>query len=455
MKLSLAMDKLTVGDGETKKQDYADEADIHHEVQLTLILPDGSKVEKTYSTGDTILNIKKMLHDEHGFDYKAISLMRAEEVDEPEEPACEESDDDDGIEPDTSTPRPLLDPLALADFPDLAGASAITLVVHKNRVPTLLVTPRRTPAAAAAASSSSSSSASAVKSDAAADNDNPLHQRIKVVFTLPDGSEWEHMLSAGDTVLNAKKILNEQKALPYRGISIHHDEQELLDPYTLNDFPFVKADQTLNLLVRRAPVPKLMVTPRAQASPAAAADEHSANEVYRRVKVVFTLPDQSVWQHMVSIGDTVLNLKKILNEQKALPYRELSLHHDELELLDPLTLNDFPFVATALAEEGSVVLKVTRSAVPKLLVTPRVRAAARESPSEEDIHSQVTIVFTLPDKSSVEKRFSSGDTVLNLKKFLEDSKQLTIASTTLKFNGKALLDPLCLNDFPDIATAAK
>jgi hypothetical protein len=448
MKLALAMDKLKVED-EQKKQDYAEESDIHHDVQLTLVLPDGSKLEKTYSTGDTLLNIKKMLHDEHGFNYTEISLMRApdqkkkEAVEaEAEAEDADESDDDDGIEPDTTTSRPLLDPLALADFPEFCDAKAITLVVRKNLVPTLLVTPRHTSAAA--------------NGSAAADHDSEVHQRIKVVFTLPDGSEWKHMLSAGDTVLNAKKILNEQKALPYRELSLFHETQELLDPLTLNDFPFVSADHTLPLNVRRAAVPKLLVTPRGASTAQHRPEEgDGGSEQYQRVQVMFTLPDGSEWEHLLSVGDTVLNAKKILNEQKALPYRELSLFHDTQELLDPLTLNDFAFVATALAENDSVAFQVARAAVPKLLVTPRVHAAAKEGACEADIHSPVSVVFSLPDKSSVEKQFSSGDTVLNLKKFLLDEKQLAIASVTLKFGGKVLLDPLCLNDFPDIATAAK
>tara|TARA_R110002050_G_scaffold277245_2_gene422851 strand:- start:126 stop:485 length:360 start_codon:yes stop_codon:yes gene_type:complete len=97
---------------------------------------------------------------------------------------------------------------------------------------------------------------------------------------------------------------------------------------------------------------------------------------------------------------------------------------------------------------GSDNESVRPSFVPAL--TPRgqempVKASYDE---ESNIHGKINITIVLPDKSEIIREFSLGDTVFNIKKYVHDNKGLEWKGMKASLDGKAMLDPLSLNDFP-------
>mmetsp|Transcript_18432 Transcript_18432/g.25522 ORF Transcript_18432/g.25522 Transcript_18432/m.25522 type:complete len:118 (+) Transcript_18432:53-406(+) len=83
------------------------------------------------------------------------------------------------------------------------------------------------------------------------------------------------------------------------------------------------------------------------------------------------------------------------------------------------------------------------------LLTPRGEKAPAPSYAEEsDIHAKIDLTLLLPEGETFKKTFSKGDTVFNIKKTVHDEKGLEWKGMSVEFEGKAMLDPLSLNDFP-------
>ena|SRR3989338_10736012 len=74
---------------------------------------------------------------------------------------------------------------------------------------------------------------------------------------------------------------------------------------------------------------------------------------------------------------------------------------------------------------------------------------------ESNIHSDITLDVTLPGDKKVELKVSVGNTIFNIKKNISDNHDLPFEKLVIQHEGKTLLDPLSLNDFPSIASSGK
>jgi hypothetical protein len=80
---------------------YFEESNIHQKIDLSIVLPDGSIFQKTFSKGDTVFNIKKAVHDEKGVEWKGMNVEFNGKV--------------------------VLDPLSFNDIPGLCDSSSATV----------------------------------------------------------------------------------------------------------------------------------------------------------------------------------------------------------------------------------------------------------------------------------------------------------------------------------------
>jgi hypothetical protein len=84
-------------------------------------------------------------------------------------------------------------------------------------------------------------------------------------------------------------------------------------------------------------------------------------------------------------------------------------------------------------------------------ITPRGGAPAPSYDQESNIHQKIELTLVLPDGTHLCKVFSKGDTVFNIKKTVHDEKGVEYKGMQVELEGKVLLDPLSLNDFPSLA----
>ena len=64
---------------------------------------------------------------------------------------------------------------------------------------------------------------------------------------------------------------------------------------------------------------------------------------------------------------------------------------------------------------------------------------------ESNIYEDISVDLALPEGKTITHKCKSGETVLNIKKKLYDDK-LCNFKVNFTYNGKVLLDPLCLVD---------
>lgn len=69
---------------------------------------------------------------------------------------------------------------------------------------------------------------------------------------------------------------------------------------------------------------------------------------------------------------------------------------------------------------------------------------------ESDIHDHIVVHLVLPDGVIHKFSVTVGETVQMIKRRLEDVHGIPYSDVTLCFNGKCLIDPLSLNDFPEL-----
>ncbi|PRP75556.1 hypothetical protein PROFUN_09042 [Planoprotostelium fungivorum] len=74
---------------------------------------------------------------------------------------------------------------------------------------------------------------------------------------------------------------------------------------------------------------------------------------------------------------------------------------------------------------------------------------------ESDIFEEIPVTLELFDGRSLTKEVEIGETVLGLKRILYDLFHIPFDTITLYLDGKAMLDPLSLNDFPSIVEQNK
>eukprot|EP01088_Endostelium_zonatum_P004381 TRINITY_DN1561_c0_g1_i1.p1 TRINITY_DN1561_c0_g1~~TRINITY_DN1561_c0_g1_i1.p1 ORF type:complete len:108 (-),score=16.68 TRINITY_DN1561_c0_g1_i1:184-507(-) len=67
---------------------------------------------------------------------------------------------------------------------------------------------------------------------------------------------------------------------------------------------------------------------------------------------------------------------------------------------------------------------------------------------ESDIHEPVTVKLTLPDGTSKTLNVTVGTTIQIIKKMLETDIGLSYKDNDCFYNGKIMMEPLSLNDFP-------
>ena len=77
------------------------------------------------------------------------------------------------------------------------------------------------------------------------------------------------------------------------------------------------------------------------------------------------------------------------------------------------------------------------------------------SEAEAELKSQVAVTFELPGGRTADASFQVGQTVLVLKSYLEGHHDLPMISINLMLDGKLMIDPLCLSDFPAIEKSRK
>eukprot|EP01111_Echinosteliopsis_oligospora_P005369 TRINITY_DN1865_c1_g1_i1.p1 TRINITY_DN1865_c1_g1~~TRINITY_DN1865_c1_g1_i1.p1 ORF type:complete len:415 (-),score=108.54 TRINITY_DN1865_c1_g1_i1:32-1276(-) len=105
---------------------------------------------------------------------------------------------------------------------------------------------------------------------------------------------------------------------------------------------------------------------------------------------------------------------------------------------------------------------------PNLLASPpKLKSSVTSSPimspplstmsydQESDIFEDITLTFTLPDGSVFSLKFKSGDTVQEVKRKLDTTKGIAARSSSLFWNGKYMMDPLSLNDFPGLVSKSE
>lgn len=74
----------------------------------------------------------------------------------------------------------------------------------------------------------------------------------------------------------------------------------------------------------------------------------------------------------------------------------------------------------------------------------------RSYDEESNIHAPITVVLKLPDGSTKEFAQTTGDTIQIIKKKIEVELGFPYHKTSCFYAGKLLIEPLSLNDFPDL-----
>lgn len=74
----------------------------------------------------------------------------------------------------------------------------------------------------------------------------------------------------------------------------------------------------------------------------------------------------------------------------------------------------------------------------------------RSYDDESNIFASITVVLQMPDGSTKEVAATTGDTIQILKKKMEVDLGLPYAKTSCYHDGKLMIEPLSLNDFPNL-----
>jgi len=69
---------------------------------------------------------------------------------------------------------------------------------------------------------------------------------------------------------------------------------------------------------------------------------------------------------------------------------------------------------------------------------------------ESDIHEEIPLSLVLPDGVTYKFIVKTGETVQEIKRKLDTTHGIPYSDATLYFNGKCMIDPLSLNDFPGL-----
>ena len=69
---------------------------------------------------------------------------------------------------------------------------------------------------------------------------------------------------------------------------------------------------------------------------------------------------------------------------------------------------------------------------------------------ESDIFEDIEILLKLPNGTEQKLNVKIGETVQQLKRYVDTDHSIPYEESVLFLNGKAMLDPLSLNDFPTI-----
>ena len=83
-------------------------------------------------------------------------------------------------------------------------------------------------------------------------------------------------------------------------------------------------------------------TPRVKEIDPSLLEEEERNLAGDIVPVEFTLPNKETVNHNFVMGQTVAAMKAYLEDMFELPYELIVLHIGNIELIDPLSLNDIP-----------------------------------------------------------------------------------------------------------------
>eukprot|EP01102_Stenamoeba_stenopodia_P006605 TRINITY_DN1822_c0_g1_i1.p1 TRINITY_DN1822_c0_g1~~TRINITY_DN1822_c0_g1_i1.p1 ORF type:complete len:140 (-),score=45.76 TRINITY_DN1822_c0_g1_i1:228-647(-) len=75
------------------------------------------------------------------------------------------------------------------------------------------------------------------------DNTSNIFEQIELTLRFPDGNVHHVKVTTGETIFNIKKRINDEGWAKYDDISLYLNNQIMLDPLSLNDFPNLVKDK--------------------------------------------------------------------------------------------------------------------------------------------------------------------------------------------------------------------
>eukprot|EP01097_Dermamoeba_algensis_P002927 TRINITY_DN2164_c0_g1_i1.p1 TRINITY_DN2164_c0_g1~~TRINITY_DN2164_c0_g1_i1.p1 ORF type:complete len:109 (-),score=23.79 TRINITY_DN2164_c0_g1_i1:100-426(-) len=70
-------------------------------------------------------------------------------------------------------------------------------------------------------------------------------------------------------------------------------------------------------------------------------DYATESDIHKDLSITLNLPDGSTLPLTLKSGETVQNIKKLLNDKHSLPFGKLILTYEGKVMMDPLSLNDY------------------------------------------------------------------------------------------------------------------
>jgi hypothetical protein len=81
------------------------------------------------------------------------------------------------------------------------------------------------------------------------------------------------------------------------------------------------------------------------------------NATFQNITIQFILPNESVKNVVCSIGETVDMIRERLNAQELCSLTS-KFYYEDVYMMDPLSLNDFPLIMQRVNEGKEIIIKV-------------------------------------------------------------------------------------------------
>jgi len=79
--------------------------------------------------------------------------------------------------------------------------------------------------------------------NASYDKTSDIFEHLELTLRFPDGNVHHVKVTSGETIFNIKKRINDEGWAKYDDISLYLNNQLMLDPLSLNDFPNLVRDK--------------------------------------------------------------------------------------------------------------------------------------------------------------------------------------------------------------------